>query len=580
MQRLWADTHFPAGESQLVVSKKKVAEVKEFLTAPGGRRLLLLKGPAGCGKASVLRALCADLGFELVEWSPASGKSADGDESRADAFLRFMAQTDRYSRLNGGGAAPSGRPRVSLVRDFPFTLVEKTPGDASKSSSSFLDRLAAMINAGSVQRAVLSFNDSRDDHRIITRLLQPVVYSAVAQVVFDGLPRTFAQKALDSLTTAQGLPSGAANTAALAAESGGDLRQAINALQLWTGSQRCAPTTSVNTRARNRGSTEKRTKAQLLAEAPRDAEASLRMANLGLFHALGRLLWCKRIPPGGDEVEMSAGGTKRRRKATTSGDPEPKQLPHHLLVPKASRPSLYFVPEEVIAQSQTEPQMLVQWLFTNAPRFYGSVTDLAAFTGALAEADAWSGISSGSWRGWKEDVDTPVAEELATSVQVRSLLDANLHPVPPAFRSATSSPDADVAAASAFNMVRPSTWDVQRHRIRRLEELTAHLVKLGPEALGGSAVRPSLVRSTLPFVHLLLQSSRGQHPKLNRLPHPMMQLLMGMSSGVDGEFVFHGTVDAQSSQGAGFKRPSQPVESTATPDSWKFALPDDPIEDV
>eukprot|EP00439_Symbiodinium_sp_Y106_P063471 s1201_g9.t2 len=244
---------------------------------------------------------------------------ADGDESRADAFLRFMAQTDRYSRLNGGGAAPSGRPRVSLVRDFPFTLVEKTPGDASKSSSSFLDRLAAMINAGSVQRAVLSFNDSRDDHRIITRLLQPVVYSAVAQVVFDGLPRTFAQKALDSLTTAQGLPSGAANTAALAAESGGDLRQAINALQLWTGSQRCAPTTSVNTRARNRGSTEKRTKAQLLAEAPRDAEASLRMANLGLFHALGRLLWCKRIPPGGDEVEMSAGGTKRRRKATTSG---------------------------------------------------------------------------------------------------------------------------------------------------------------------------------------------------------------------------------------------------------------------
>lgn len=505
---------------------------------------------------------------------------AEGDESRADAFLRFMAQTDRYSRLNGGGAAPSGRPRVSLVRDFPFTLVEKTPGDASKSSTSFLDRLGAMINAGSVQRAVLSFNDSRDDHRIITRLLQPVVYSAVAQIVFDGLPRTFAQKALDSLTTAQGLPSSAANTAALAAESGGDLRQAINALQLWTGNQRCVPTTGVNTRARNRGSTEKRTKAQLQAEASRDAEASLRMANLGLFHALGRLLWCKRIPPGGDVVEMSAGGTKRRRKATTSGDAEPKQLAHHLLVPKASRPPLYFVPEEVIAQSQTEPQMLVQWLFTNAPRFYGSVTDLAAFTGALAEADAWSGISAGSWRGWKEDVDTPVAEELATSVQVRSLLDANLHPIPPAFRSATSSPDADVAAASAFNMVRPSTWDVQRHRTRRLEELTAHLAKLGPEALGGSAVRPSLVRSTLPFVHLLLQSSRGQHPKLNRLPHPMMQLLMGMSSGVDGEFVFHGTVDAQSFQGAGFKRPSQPVESTAPPDSWKFALPDDPIEDV
>eukprot|EP00439_Symbiodinium_sp_Y106_P079241 s277_g17.t3 len=125
MQRLWVDTHFPAGESQLVVSKKKVAEVKEFLTAPGGRRLLLLKGPAGCGKASVLRALCADLGFELVEWSPASGKSAlqpQALESNSKLLVRAMAPS--------GADFPGGLDLLALLnltgpRSFLLQLEEE-----------------------------------------------------------------------------------------------------------------------------------------------------------------------------------------------------------------------------------------------------------------------------------------------------------------------------------------------------------------------------------------------------------------------------------------------------------------------
>eukprot|EP00969_Alexandrium_andersonii_P046354 2034650-Alexandrium_andersonii.AAC.1 len=44
--------------------------------------------------------------------------------------------------------------------------------------------------------------------------------------------RTFAQRALDAVARAEGLEPGAANVAAIAAECGGDLRHAINALQL------------------------------------------------------------------------------------------------------------------------------------------------------------------------------------------------------------------------------------------------------------------------------------------------------------------------------------------------------------
>lgn len=60
-----------------MIAKKKVGEVKDFLFEPQGRRLdgftnsfqctrlLILKGPPGAGKASVLRALCAQ-SFEMA----------------------------------------------------------------------------------------------------------------------------------------------------------------------------------------------------------------------------------------------------------------------------------------------------------------------------------------------------------------------------------------------------------------------------------------------------------------------------------------------------------------------------------
>lgn len=72
---LWVERHAPASEEGLVVHKKKVAEVREWLEEqrgslgrPGVPRLLVVTGPPGCGKSTVLTLLARGLGFDVSEW--------------------------------------------------------------------------------------------------------------------------------------------------------------------------------------------------------------------------------------------------------------------------------------------------------------------------------------------------------------------------------------------------------------------------------------------------------------------------------------------------------------------------------
>merc|ERR1711908_226036 len=101
------------------------------------------------------------------------------------------------------------------------------------------------------------------------------------------------------------------------------------------------------------------------------------------------------------------------------------------------------------------------------------------------------------------------------SVQVRSVLDCNLHPVPPQFADPACSQSAgepsqtsgaSTQAPSAFTMCRPSRplmADVSRHRQRRFEEVSAHLEDVGPWRLGTVSASPTLFLRTLPFAHIL-----------------------------------------------------------------------------
>jgi hypothetical protein len=479
-----------------------------------------------------LHGLCGDIGFEVLEWKPSRvrrvGKDGvgDGADSLSVAFLRFLAQSDRYRSLDVAGTAlvRSGRPRVTLVRDFPFTLVSARSGG---SNQDFLSRFWDLLSGTAVQRAVFCFNDDRDDHRVVTEIFKKTPPQCITTVHFDAMARTFAQRALASVAKAEGI-AGVVDTGAIAAECGGDLRQGINALQLTAGG------------SRERSFATRRLQKAVSGSSIGGEGLEFRPISLNLFHAVGKFMYNKRLLPSG---ALSQETSRKRRKDTAQ---EPQQLPPELMTPKSRRPQLYFVPEEVLDAANTEPAVMVDWLFTNAPRFYGDVSHLANFAETLAGVDSWGEDREGSLGG------------LAATVQARAVLDANLHPVMPTFGDSHE-------ASNNFNMVRPQLVDAWRHKSRRLAALASTLEAIGPLALGPSS--PALVLRTLPSVHMMLSLSRGQHATLRSLPHSLMAQVMDLSS-------FGGTVSRTGREEGDVGR--RAPEWTA--DTW-VALPDDPIED-
>eukprot|EP00929_Paragymnodinium_shiwhaense_P064756 TRINITY_DN32481_c0_g1_i1.p1 TRINITY_DN32481_c0_g1~~TRINITY_DN32481_c0_g1_i1.p1 ORF type:complete len:643 (+),score=138.75 TRINITY_DN32481_c0_g1_i1:127-2055(+) len=617
--KLWAETHHPGTEADLVIAKKRIAEVKEIIFA-GTRRLVFLRGPPGSGKASVLKSVCTDLGLEVVEWSEAAGARKQKQagttppESISDAFVRFIAEAGRYSNLhNVATASGPGRPRrrVALVREFPTTLVDfQGGGDRHQRAQQFVERFQATVNGGAVQRLVMCFGDTREDYKVVQRLSSSIDPGLVATVNFDGVAKTFVKKALDEILKAQGIAAKEVDTGTIAVECNGDLRHGINALQLAAGGLRPKPPGPAP-RGRGRAATptpQGTATARLdmagggstSSTAPANgapAVQGIRAASLGLFHGLGRLMYCKRIPPTIIDLSDTAGpdatqgvaasqpAAKKRRRAGSAADvtaqPEPKQLPYEQLVPKSSRPPLYFVPEEVMAASNADPEWLVDWVFTNAPRFFGDVDDLANFAETLAAADAWD-TSRDFYKGGMGEAPQAPWDTLAASVQVRSMLDANLHPKKPTFQD-PSLEGAGQEETTSFNMVRPLLRDIERHRLRRADQVRSNVEVMGRSIC---ATGSTLHVRTLPHMDLMMKNTKGQHFRQSGFKHGDWGLPLGLLQVMKELGAFDGKVLRRDGEGKDRNGDDASAQNQSAGggdgpqdlNAWATQLEDDPIE--
>ena len=101
--------------------------------------------------------------------------------------------------------------------------------------------------------------------------------------------------------------------------------------------------------------------------------------------------------------------------------------------------------------------------------------------------------------------------------------------------------------------------------------MAGHLEAIGPHALGASGTVPALFMRTLPFVHLMLSYSRGNHPTLRFLPHSMMHAIKDLIEPTDIGF------SSSSGGNAGVGRVRADEEAQAL-QVWSNSLPDDPIE--
>eukprot|EP00917_Polyrhabdina_sp_WS-2016_P027130 GHVP01058015.1.p1 GENE.GHVP01058015.1~~GHVP01058015.1.p1 ORF type:complete len:342 (-),score=67.97 GHVP01058015.1:452-1477(-) len=116
---------------------------------------------------------------------------------------------------------------------------------------------------------------------------------------------------------------------------------------------------------------------------------------------------------------------KKEKSADSSSDTETRQLSWKENLPKSSRPSVSFSPEDIILSSGKDPSTFASLLQANALKTYNSIFDAAEFT----EHASFSDVAFVRHYGESEDIAYRKAFEFCEFL-AKSTLDSNVHPVP------------------------------------------------------------------------------------------------------------------------------------------------------
>lgn len=316
------------------------------------RRILVLTGPAGAGKTATVRALSQSdaLDFDVVEWLNHETYSDRGvTRSVCEQFRSFLLSTARFRPLPlaSRDSAAHSRPRcVLLVEDWPNLSHLETRQGVHVALEHFLEAVPHMplvlIVSDSIPRSDTEAWDGSMDWRA-RRAWQMDIRAAVpervrthpacAEIRFNPLTPRMIQSAL--VRQVPHIPTPV--LADLAEASGGDIRQASTAAR--------APT--------------------MLSKSD---------AALALFHALGRLLYNKRL--GDPDV-------------TGKGPAVPP--PHH-----RHRPSMVDV-EALWTQLPVDASTFQVYVHHNLLQFADDIDHVVMALDAMSYADTMRLSSHGSY---------------------------------------------------------------------------------------------------------------------------------------------------------------------------------------
>eukprot|EP01135_Chromosphaera_perkinsii_P002176 Nk52_evm11s218 gene=Nk52_evmTU11s218 len=343
---LWIDKYKPTSVQDLAVHAKKVADVRNtieqsfqyFKNQRGhtngrkGPKIILLTGPAGCGKTAVMNVLSKNMNFDICEWvSPVQEernfanakfsneleeKKKEWTTSALQKFEKFLFRCEKYSSLMDLSEKPrnvfdkntSRRKRVILAEDLPYF----------KDSFASRDKLRAIIEdylrKGNCPLVFIisDFTHTSDGYSTLNRIFSPanlasIFSESVATVRFNPIAKTILVKALSKIMANElecrprrTLPLSKGNIERVADLCGGDIRNAINILQFDSltlpleghGSSTVGIPKSTK-RKRNANPLE------YVSERKGGDISFGRDAGFLLFRALGKVLYCKReeCPP-------------------------------------------------------------------------------------------------------------------------------------------------------------------------------------------------------------------------------------------------------------------------------------------
>ncbi|KAK2609786.1 hypothetical protein N8I77_003270 [Diaporthe amygdali] len=352
-RRPWSERFGPLNLDELVVHKKKVADVRKWLEdVLSGRmrqRLLVLKGSAGTGKTTTLQLLAKEVGFEILEWRNPTGSTGttQGFQSASAQFEEFMGRGGKFGQLDlddDDNSAPStgktakaisqgpqdvDQKRVILIEEFPNTfmrsgsaltsfrrtvmqcLVNSTPSLAAFGQQGLSEPIIPIVMI--ISETLLTTTSASADSFTAHRLLGPEIlrHPGTGVIEYNDVAPTLLVKALELIVKKEARISGRRRTPGplvlkRLAEIG-DVRSAISSLEFlclkgdddadW--GSKVAFTKS-----------KKASKDQVLTKGEQGSLdlISQREASLGIFHAVGKVVYNKRDEqpyPAGSEEEAA-----------------------------------------------------------------------------------------------------------------------------------------------------------------------------------------------------------------------------------------------------------------------------------
>ena len=431
------------------------------------KRVLILKGPSGSGKTATLTALAKTLNLDIAEW-----RNPVGSEFASESFLSMAAQfedflgrsckfgsldfhssgniEDLVSSTNSIQGLKEEKNKVILIEEFPNTFTRTStalhsfrssvlhylaastppPGKFFSSKHQCVESITPLIMI--ISETLLTTSTAAADSFTAHRLLGAEIlnHPGVSLIEFNPVASTFLAKALNLVIQKEARQSGRRRTPGdvLLKRLGevGDVRSAIGSLEFlcvrgddgsdWGG--RVAAKVKKGAK-----------KASALTKMEQESieMVTQREATLGIFHAVGKVVYNKRD-------ENSTVDSKNEMNGQT-----PYHLSHHAR-PNTSQVSV----AELIDETGTDTQIFVSALHEN----YALSCDGPSFTDslngcldALSDSDLLSPLrgdrihSGGTGRSFGGSLfqgagtDNLLQEEMCFQVAVRGLLFALPYPV-------------------------------------------------------------------------------------------------------------------------------------------------------
>ncbi|KAL4744807.1 hypothetical protein BDW72DRAFT_199238 [Aspergillus terricola var. indicus] len=526
----WAQRYAPLNLDELAVHKRKVGDVEQWLgdvlEGKTRKNLLILRGPAGSGKTTTISLLSKKLRFDVLEWKTPSTSTYTSKDyvSFGVQFDGFLSRSHIFGSLDVDGHHSSQVPmkndhasqrRVILIEEFPtmagrnatvlasfrLSILQYLSLNAPPSGNTYGREVGVPPIVMIVSETFLS-SESSFNNQTARQLLGRELYNHPNTTIieFNSIAPTFMHKALNLVlrkSSCQPCGNQALTQSIIENISKiGDIRNAIASLEflcLGSGNKSYWSDPTVKTRRTART----RKKKSAIGNEMRE-EIAQREASLGLFHAVGKIIYNKR---------------------NDACDAEHVQLPSppdHLRDLDRPRGSLVHV-NELLDETGTDIQLFIGTLHEN----YVLSCNGSSFTeclegciGFLSDSDmlccdrkghskSQAGLGISTIKLETGGVDVLRQEEISYQIAARGLLFALPYPVK---RQLSYAGDAKQTSDSHKVFFPPVI-----RLVRQLHEIS-NQIDSWKDALLGSTVRPTAVPVR---DHTTLKSTCGKE----KIPH-------------------------------------------------------------